>query len=184
MARDSHGMERGVEVMSLDPFGGVARRALEKLEVTVGGLGLKVHVLPECPFGVGFGVAWSETRFSVVSVNFEESVYQANVVAGVLKDVPQLREPILDACNSMTRDHPLFATYLHDAEAGWDILIGQRMPIDLLVAESQFFAQVLKHNPVQAEGAIQKLAEAGINSSSRHMWNAEDSGRLLIRSLA
>jgi hypothetical protein len=169
--------------VSFDPFDGAARRQLNRLEATVSDLGLKFQELPECPLGLGFGVAWSATAFTVVSVNFEESVSLANVVAGVLKSVPQDRLAILNTCNLVTKDHPLFATYLHDASAGWDVLVGQRLPVDLLESQSGFFGQLLEYDPIRAESAVEKFAAAGI-ASARHTWDADDLQHLLIRGLA
>lgn len=169
-------------VPAYDPFDGVARRQLDRLQGALRANGLKTGELLETPFGVGFGVAWSETRFSVVSATYEETVPFAYVTAGVLKDVPRTRQALLEVCNSLTRDNPAFPAFLHDAEEGWDVLFSARVPVEVLMSQLQYFRLLLEYGPGSAELALERFAAGGIPTTGRHTWS-EDVPRLIMRSV-
>jgi hypothetical protein len=59
-----------VSVPAFDPFDGAASRQVDRLQGAAHAIGLKTREVRETPFGVGFGVAWSDTRFSVVSATY------------------------------------------------------------------------------------------------------------------
>jgi hypothetical protein len=167
---------------AFDPFDGAARRQVERLQGAVHAIGLKTGEVRETPFGAGFGVAWSDTRFSVVSAAFEETVVYVYVTAGVLKNVPQARQALLEVCNGLTRDNPLFPAFLHDAEAGWDVLLSARSPAEVLMTQPAYFRLLLEFTPGAAEQALERFAAEGIPTSERHTWS-EDIPRLIMRSV-
>jgi hypothetical protein len=171
-----------MSVPAFDPFDGAASRQLDRLQEAVRAIGLKTGEVRETPFGVGFGVAWSDTRFSVVSATYEETVGFIYVTAGVLKAVPQARRPLLEVCNGLTRDNPLFPAFLHDAEAGWDVLLSARSPVEVLMSQPAFFRLLLEYGPGTAELALERFAAEGISTAERHTWS-EDVPRLIIRSV-
>lgn len=158
-----------------------ARPALARAERVLSARGLTTTPLPDVPFGVGFGVAFSGGTYSVVSVGAggNESIVQLSV--GVLKDLQKHRLEILDECNSLTRDNTAYPYFLHDADAGWDVLLQVRLPVQLVESGSSYFAALVEQLPqyvVPARNKLQQLA-----AGSPYEWTADDTSRLLIRSL-
>ena len=131
--------------------------------------------------GVGLGIASSETDYIVLSVaGGLEGIL--NLTAGVLKDVTQNRLNVLNVCNSLTQNNPAYPFYLHDAEAGWDIHVQQRYPIDVLLAAPSFFQSCVGNLPVMAKQGRNKFIEAGVRGQL-YNWDHDDARRLLTRSM-
>jgi hypothetical protein len=63
------------------------------------------------------------------------------ITVGVFKGVTQDRPTVLDACNTMTRDNPMYPVFLHDAQQGWDILVQQQFHIDLALKKPGLLLQ-------------------------------------------
>jgi hypothetical protein len=158
-----------------------ARRVLEVLKTALRGFGVQYVDLPvpPIPVGVGIGVVWEDGDLLTISVGCDEGSL-VNLTTGVLADVTQDRLLVLDACNRRTRDNSLLPFYLHDAEAGWDILLQQRFPAELLLGDRDFFSECVQVIPMAAREARADFAEQGLGG---HRYEASDLSRLLLRSL-
>jgi hypothetical protein len=158
-----------------------ARAVLEQLKTALRSLGIKYVDLPvpALPLGVGVGTVWDGGDLITISVGCDEGSL-VNLTTGVLRDVAQDRLPVLDACNGRTRENSLLPVYLQDAEAGWDILLQQRFPADLLLAEREFFGEFLQAILLAAREARADFAERGLGG---YRYETSDLDRLLLRSL-
>lgn len=157
--------------------------ALRRLQQVLESNGARCTPLPTpaFPCGVGVGLLIGQDM-ATVSVGFPPESHMANLTVGVFKDVSQDRLEVLDVCNKCTRNHAGFPVYLHDAEAGWDVLVQVRFLVDQLVDDGDMLIAYLQQLPAAAEHARAEFAAAGV-AGERYQADAQDFGRLLIRSL-
>lgn len=159
-----------------------AKTTLETIKSLTTQVGLKYVELPEAPFGVGIAVGLGETQYTVLSVMGGGSEGQLNIAAGVLRDIRQDRAKALELCNGMVRDNPAYPVYLHEAQIGWDILVANIFPVQLLVGAPTFFANSVRALPIVADNVRPKFAEAGLEGQPFH-WDDEGLKRLLLVSM-
>jgi hypothetical protein len=105
------------------------------------------------------------------------------ITAGVLRDIHQDRLTASTLCNARNQGTTAYPFFLHDANSGWDILIQQTYPLQLLLDVPQFFSACLHGMPDAAEEAQEEFLNASIGGQP-YQWNMEDLERLLLRSLA
>jgi len=105
------------------------------------------------------------------------------ITAGVLRDINQDRLTVLTMCNARNQGTTAYPFFLHDADSGWDILIQQTFPVQLLLDVPQFFSACLRGVPDAAEEAQEEFLDGNVGGRPYH-WNLEDLERLLLRSLA
>lgn len=161
----------------------LASHQLERIKVAVGQGGLKYLDLPPAPFGVGIGIAWSGTDYVVLSVLGGGSENQLMITCGVLKDVKQDRLAVLDACNRRTQNCAAYPFYLHDAKIGWDVLVQQTFPIELMLDVPTFFVSSATNLPQVAQMAREDFAAEWSLGGEPYRWNDDDVRRLLMRSM-
>lgn len=161
-----------------------AKVSLDRVKSLASQVGLKYVELPrpEAPVGVGIAMAFGEMRYVVLSIMGGGNEGQLNLTAGVLRDIRQDRDSALTLCNGMVRDNPVYPIYLHDAQIGWDVLVSNVYPIQLLIDNPTFFANAVRALPIVADDARSKFAEAGLGGQP-FRWNDEDIARLLIESM-
>lgn len=164
-----------------DEFLAAAKASLDRAKALASQVGLKYVELPRpaMPVGVGIAMAFGDTHFVVLSVMGGGNEDQLNITAGVLRDIRQDREKALGLCNGMVRDNPAYPIYLHDAQIGWDILVSNMYPLQLLVDNPTFFANAVRALPIVAEAARSKFAEAELGGQP-FRWNGEELDRLLL----
>ena len=158
-----------------------ASRQLERIKGLVGQLDLNYQDIRPSPLGVGIGIAWSETRFVVLSVPMTATLLF--ITSGVLRDIDKDPLSALTMCNARNQGTTAYPFFLHDADSGWDILVQQTHPIQLLFDVPQFFSACLRGVPDAAEEAQEEFLDGKIGGRPYH-WNLEDLDRLLLRSLA
>lgn len=86
---------------------------------------------------------------------------------------------VLNACNDLTGNNPAFPTFLHDAEIGWDVLIQNSFPVQLLVDVPEFFFSCVSALPSAANDARVTLVDLGIGGNP-YRWNKHDVDRLFV----
>jgi hypothetical protein len=166
----------------MDELLDLARQQLEQAKCALARLGLEYFELDPFLIGVGVGVAFAPTDFVVVSVSAGGSESMLNFASGVLRDLPRNRPKILDVCNEITRNNPTFPHFLHDAEAGWDVLVQLRLPATVMYGAPRFMRTIVENLPVAAQQSREKLAAAGVEGRP-YSWNATEVTHLLQRSL-
>lgn len=159
-----------------------AKATLERIKSLTTQVGLKYVELPEAPVGVGIAVGFGETRYTVLSVMGGGNEGQLNIAAGVLRDIQQDRVAALELCNGMVRDNPAYPIYLHDAPIGWDILVSNIFPVQLLIGAPTFFANSVRALPIVADNVRPKFAEAELGGQP-FRWDDEALNRLLLVSM-
>jgi len=160
----------------------LAINQLNNVRAVLSGLGIRYRDLQREPRGVGISVVWKHAGYLVLSVAGADDDL-LSITAGLLKDVRHDRSRILEICNVLTRDNAALPVYLNDETGGWDIHVQQRLRIDLLRAETDFFRACLESLPVAAIEMRSKFQESGIKGQS-YSLNGEDAQHLLLRSLA
>src|SRR2546422_477806 len=93
-----------------------ASRQLQRIKGLVGQLDLKYQDIRPSPLGVGIGVAWSETRFVVLSVPVTPTLLF--ITAGVLRDINQDPLTALTICNARNQGTTAYPFFLHYADSG------------------------------------------------------------------
>lgn len=143
------------------------------------GLGIKYVDLAPKVFGLGVGIGY-DAGFTVLSVFAGQTFVR--FTGGVLMDVDQDRLAVLNACNKRTQDLPSFPVFLHDADAGWDVLTATQFPIGILVHAPAFLKDYVEAMAMVSTDARATFAELRVGGNP-YEWSGEDLDRLLIRSL-
>ncbi len=155
---------------------------LRRMKQVLGELGLQCVELSPVATGTGFGVAFGETDYVVVAVAGGGSEGNAYITSGVFRDINDDRLAALEACNERVSSNPACPFFLHDADAGWDILLQLSYPVQLLLDLPHFFGALLRGTPQEVERARPDFATKGVYGTP-YRWCEEDAQRLLMRSL-
>ncbi|SDZ46067.1 hypothetical protein SAMN05444365_1199 [Micromonospora pattaloongensis] len=160
----------------------LARQQLEQAKNALTKIGLRYTELDPFMFGVGVGVPIGLADYVVISVSGGGNESMVNLTSGVLQDLPQDPLKILSVCNSLTRDNPIFPHFLHDAQAGWAVLVQHRALATVLHDVSGMMQVIVENLPVIARQSREKLTAAGVTGRPFD-WNVAEANHLLIRSL-
>ena len=176
--RHSHGVSRTAASPELLE---AARLSLSQVRKLAAQAGLAYVDLDENPAGVGIAIELGEqcVVLSVIAGGSEEQLY---ITTGVLRDVSRDRTAILDLCNDMVRDNPAYPIYLHEDEHGWDVLLSNVFPIEMLAALPEFFQNSVRTLPEVAAVARNRFVEAGLDGQPFRQ-SEEDLNRLLAESI-
>jgi hypothetical protein len=166
----------------LEEVVGNARQTISIARGLLDQLGIRYVDLPENMFGVGVAVAFGEETVQVISVIGPPNDQQVMLTGGIFRDMTQERLEILNACNRHTQGLTAFPVYLHDADAGWDILVGTRYPVGVLVRCPDLLDVSVRAIPQLIDQGRKSFTEAGIGGSP-YRWNDEDINRLFLRSM-
>lgn len=160
----------------------LAQRQLEQAKDALTKIGLRYTELDPFIMGVGVGVPFGPADYVVISVSGGGNESMLNVTSGVLQDLSQDPLKILSICNDLTRDNPTFPHFLHDAQAGWAVLVQHRTLATVLYDVPGMMQVIVENLPVIARQSREKLTAAGVTGRP-YDWNATDANHLLIRSL-
>ncbi len=144
--------------------------------------GIKHVDVPKFVMGGGVAVAWSDDFFAVMSVaNFNDQ--EIKITYGVLRNINQDRLSALEYCNLHNQNFVTYPTYLHDAENGWDIILQNVLPLQILRDSPEFVVGFYLHGSSEVIDDLRtKAAELGLGGQP-YRWNDEDASRLLAKSL-
>jgi hypothetical protein len=167
----------------LEQWEAAARRTIGMICSGLEQIGLRwVELQGPGMIGLGLAVGWPDDRFNVISVGLGGSEDTVNISAGILRDVAQDRVRILDACNRLTRDNATFPCFLHDAEAGWDVLTSLRLPVGVFASNIAFLNLYLESQALVCENLRSDPDLASLGGAA-YTWDEADVNRLLTRSL-
>jgi hypothetical protein len=167
----------------MSDFLDTARDQLERVRGLTRHVGFKFVELAPFPVGVGIGIAWGKQEYVVLTVAGGGSEHQLSITSGVLRDIRQDRLSALDTCNRLTQNNAAYPVYLHDAEAGWDILVQQTFPIEVLFAVPEFFASSCTNLPIVSANTREEFASRSSVGGVLYDWNEHDLHRLFLRSM-
>ena len=131
---------------------------------------------------VGAAIFDDQGDFVLVTVPGPPGHLVLYLTCGVLRDIRQEQLAALNVCNEINQGGAPFACFLHDAEAGWDILAQSKMPVALAFQAPQFFSSAVKGLPGAIEEMRPKFASAEL-AGERYQLSREDVGRLFFRSM-
>jgi hypothetical protein len=162
-----------------------ARAACQQFTSALARAGLRYVELPPplLPVGVGVGLSWGDEGFVVAAIEAGGNEHLLALGSGVLRDIKRERLAVLEACNLHTRKNPQLPIFLHDAEAGWDLLLQQRLPLPLALENLDFLNVCMEAQLTMTQEARQTFSEANIGGAP-YQWSGDDLSRLLLRSLA
>jgi hypothetical protein len=161
----------------------MARQQLERVKLLTTQCGLKYLEQAPFPLGVGIGVAFEETQYVVVTIMGGDSSNQCSITSGVLRDITKDRLRALDACNHRNQANAAYPFFVHEAELGWDILLQQTFPLQILFAVPSFYANCVQALPLVTADARIDFEENWSLGGIAYSWSDEDVRRLFIRSM-
>jgi hypothetical protein len=150
---------------------------LGRIKMLVDRAGIRYITLAETSWSLGVAVAWGETDIIVVSIPTGTPHY-AYFTQGLLKNVVQDRLAALEGANNRTCENPEFPVFLHDADNGWDILLQQTYPVQLLTEVPAFFESRLQTTEVAASIRAELQPSLG---GTPYRFEDTDLARLLMR---
>ncbi len=162
----------------------LARQQVERLKVLCTQSGLKYQELAPTFMGEGIEIGLREIDWVVVSVGGGGNENQVMVTSGVLYDIVRDRNMALEAANYFTSNNTAYPVYLHDADAGWSLLMQQTFPVELAMDVPSFFVNVsVKALPQVVANYRQTAAEKWALGGRPWQWSPEDHANLLFRSM-
>lgn len=167
----------------MDELTGLAERQLDRVKVLLNQLDLRFADLHNKLFGAGVAIGFGQTDYIVLSIMGGGMEGSLLMTSGILNDINRDRLPALDACNSFNKSNSSHTVFLHDAEAGWALIVQQTLPVEVLLDAPQFFDALVRHLPSVAAEYRTTLSENWAIGGRPWQWNNEDLDALLIRSM-
>ena len=160
-----------------------ARQHLRDLEQMLkDDFGLSCAQLPEHHAGVGVAVAFDRHEYALLTCPGYGNEGQLYVTAGVYRDVARDETTVLRACNARTQSNAAYPYFLHDAESGWDVILQQSYPMQLVTDVPPFLEACMRGVAEAAAEARPWFAARGV-SGQPYAYDDADVSRLLLRSL-
>jgi len=168
----------------MDEYTELARQQIERVKVLCTQSGLKYQELAPFIMGAGIAIGFSETDWVVVSVAAGGNENQLMITSGVLNEITSDRPMALEAANYFTSNNTAYPVYLHDADAGWSLLMQQTIPVELALDVPPFFVNFcVKALPQVVANYRQTATEKWTLGGRPWQWNTDDHKDLLIRSM-
>jgi len=167
----------------MEEFSALAKSQVGRIKSLCVQVGFTYIELPDQIFGAGLAVGFGAGDYVVLSVLAGGQESKLMITSGVLKDIKRDRLPALNACNSFTSGNTLFPVYLHDAEAGWSLLMQLTYPVDVLLDVPDYFSTLTRTVPQVAASHRAEIAEKYDLGGQPWAWTADDLGLLLTKSL-
>lgn len=161
----------------------LAGQQLERVKVVLSQLGLKYAIIPPTWVGVGVAVGFGEIDYCVLSVMGGGGEGQLMVTCGILRDLDRDRSQALEAANLFNQRNSSYTVYLHDAEAGWALLMQRTIPVEVCLDVPGYLRSLVQGLPVAAQELRQELATERNVGGRPWAWTAEDQAELLLRSM-
>lgn len=153
---------------------------------------------------IDFVVAWAtETGFRCAPVPAHASTKNAGVVfdeddylllgimdgtpslyltSGVVQRIREDRVAALEAANSWTRSNPAFPCFFADGPHGWDLVLQQKLPLQLVVDAPEFVKSCIGSMPGLTRNMRATAASLGLVGEP-FRWTPDDLRRLAARSM-
>ncbi|MDP9459911.1 MAG: hypothetical protein M3Q22_06575 [Actinomycetota bacterium] len=133
--------------------------------------------------GLGIAIGFGETDYTVLSILGGGSESQLMTTSGILKNINQDRGAALHAVNRFNQQNSSYTVYLHDAEAGWSLLVQRTTPIEVFFDSPSYLNALVRGLPMAVQEMRQQIAQETALGGQPWRWNPQDHNDLLIRSL-
>ncbi len=160
-----------------------AKEGLNDIRSLCSQLGLKYVDLEPTFVGVGIAVGFEQDQYVVLSIMGGRSANHLMITSGILNDIVRDRLAALDIANSLCRGNPSFPVFLHDADAGWSLMIQQMHPLPVVLAVPEFFESCVHAMPQVTIGHRRTIAERTGLGGRPWLWTEDDRSNLLFRSM-
>jgi len=167
----------------LDEQQELVARELEAVASVLAAHGLQSYPLGRSVLGAGKVIALPAGGFTLVSVGLfrHEMAY---LTGGVMRNLAQdQRLAILNTVNEWNQNNSLFPAYLHDAAAGWAVLIQCTLRASQFAIAPRFPIELVTLMPQVVVALWDKLVGRGV-SGEPFAYTTADLDQLLLRSLA
>ncbi|WP_305784541.1 hypothetical protein [Symbioplanes lichenis] len=160
-----------------------ARHQLERIKALCLRTNLKYVDLPSQFVGVGIAIGFGEADYVILSILAGGNENQLMITDGILKNIRRDRVAALEAANHFNQNNTAYPVYLHDADAGWALIMQQTHPIDLLLDVPQYFSSCVRTLPVAVTEYRRTIAEKWDLGGHPWSWTPGDHEALLTRSM-
>lgn len=167
----------------MDELTALAAQQLERVKALCSQIGLKYVELPAQFMGVGIAVGFGETAYTILSIMGGGSESHLMTTSGILKDINRNRETALQRVNRFNQQNTAYTVYLHDAEAGWSLLVQHTAPIEVFLDVPGYLNALVRGLPMAVQEFRQQLAEEAELGGQPWGWTAQDQSELLLRSM-
>jgi hypothetical protein len=167
----------------MDELTALAAQQLERVKALCSQIGLKYVELPAQFMGVGIAVGFGETDYTILSIMGGGSESHLMTTSGILKDINRSRETALQRVNRFNQQNTAYTVYLHDAEAGWSLLVQHTAPIEVFLDVPGYLNALVRGLPMAVQEFRQQLAEEAELGGQPWSWTAQDQSELLLRSM-
>jgi hypothetical protein len=167
----------------MDELTALAAQQLERVKALCSQIGLKYVELPAQFMGVGIAIGFGETDYTILSIMGGGSESHLMTTSGILKDINRSRETALQRVNRFNQQNTAYTVYLHDAEAGWSLLVQHTAPIEVFLDVPGYLNALVRGLPMAVQEFRQQLAEEAELGGQPWSWTAQDQSELLLRSM-
>jgi hypothetical protein len=167
----------------VDELIALAGQQLERVKVVLKQLGLQYVDLEPTFAGVGVAVGFGETEYSVLTVIGGGLESQLIVTSGILKDIVKDRPAALETVNRCNQQNSFSTVYLHDAEAGWALLMQRTTPLEVFLDVPGFLGMTVRTLALAVQELRKDIAGERNIGGQPWQWTEQDRAELLIRSM-
>lgn len=158
-----------------------AEQVMDRVRAIAGRSGLEYANLPHTPFGAGIAIGFGPTDY-VILTNIMGNETNILITSGILIDIKRDRLTALEAANGLTRNHTAFPVYLHDAQAGWALLMQLTVPLMVFADSPRFFEMCVRVPPQVVKEYRNTIPERWDLGGRPWEWTVEDHTDLTLRS--
>jgi hypothetical protein len=167
----------------VDEMIALAAQQLERVKVLCSQIGLTYVDLPPFFMGCGIAIGFGETDYTILSILAGGSESQLMATSGLLRDIHKDRGAALLAVNRFNQQNSSYTVYLHDAEAGWSLLVQRTTPIEVFLDSPSYLSGLVRGLPSAVGEMREQIAQETALGGRPWRWEPQDHNDLLIRSL-
>jgi hypothetical protein len=167
----------------VDELIALANAQLERVKVLCSQAGFTYVDLPSELVGVGVAIGFGQNDYVVLSVMGGGSESHLMITSGVLNNIAENRVDALSAANYFTQSNTGLPVFLHDAAAGWALILQVTLPIEVLLDVPSYFSALVRGMPGVVSEYRATIAERWELGGQPWTWTPEDHKSLLIRSM-
>lgn len=172
-----------IEGSAVEEIIALAKQELERVKALCVRAGFTYVDLPSQFMGVGIAIGFGQVDYVILSILAGGNENQLMITDGILKDIKRDRSAALEAANHFNQNNTAYPVFLHDADAGWSMIMQQTHPIELLHSVPQFFGSCVRALPLAVREYRKTIADKWDLGGQPWSWTPEDHVALLIRSM-
>ena len=161
----------------------LAAQQLDRVKAACSLTGLKYVELPPTVFGVGVAIGFGQTDYTILSILGGGSESQVMATSGILKNIAQERGPALEVANRFNQNNSSYSVYLHDAQAGWSLLVQRTTPVKVFLDCPDYLNAIVRALPMAVQEFRQTIAQETQLGGQPWTWTEQDHSDLLVRSM-